>query len=275
MGQWLAWMLCCMTAALFAQAPAPPVPQKNTPENTPAKRIQVEASSGLELWETRLGRIWIPSPGEWVVSNLEWEQVDRKIYDHASCRVRKGDVVLDCGAHVGFFTRAALSAGARLVVAIEPEAKVLAAFRRNFEEELKSGRVKLVAKGVWDKPGKLELRLVDNSNDASSVVFDDNRKQSETIELTTIDALARELKLPRIDFIKMDIEGAERNALRGARASIARWRPRMALSAYHLKGDPAEIAKLAWEMRPDYRIASGDLVESPHADVVPKVLFFY
>ena len=57
--------------------------------------------------------------------------------------------------------------------------------------------------------------------------------------------LVEELKLDRVDFIKFDIEGAEHQALRGARETLRRLRPRLAMSAYHLPDDartlPAEV----------------------------------
>jgi FkbM family methyltransferase len=267
--------LILMTVVSPAQVPPPPVPVKPGPGESPVKLVRTDEAARMELWETRVGPIWIPAPGKWVVPNLDWEQAERRIYDHPSCRVHPGDVVLDCGAHVGFFTRLALRAGAATVVAIEPEKQNLLALRRNFEAEIKSGKVKVVPQGVWDSAGRLALRLSDSSNDSHSVVYDDNRKSSESIEVTTIDLLQRSLGLPRVDFIKMDIEGAERNALRGARRVISHWRPRMALSSYHLAGDPAAISALAWEFRPDYRTGSKDLVKSPHGAIVPKVLFFY
>jgi len=72
----------------------------------------------------------------------------------------------------------------------------------------------------------------------------------------------------------MDIEGSERNALKGARAVLGRWKPRLAISTYHLPGDPAEICALIWRMRPDYLVTGKDLIRAPHGTSVPKVLFF-
>ena len=78
----------------------------------------------------------------------------------------------------------------------------------------------------------------------------------------------------RVDFIKMDIEGAEVAALHGGRATIAKYRPRMALSVYHQAEHPVEVPKAvraAWE---GYRTECGTCLESGW-NVRPEVLFFH
>jgi FkbM family methyltransferase len=57
------------------------------------------------------------------------------------------------------------------------------------------------------------------------------------IPLRTIDSLVADGTLPRIDFIKMDIEGSELAALVGAQAALRRWRPKLAISLYHRPED--------------------------------------
>src|SRR5260370_38297253 len=76
-----------------------------------------------------------------------------------------GDVVFDCGAHVGTYTREALKAGAKLVVAIEPAPDNLACLRRNPAEEVAPGQVIVVPKGGWDQSGQLTFH-VDKANSA-------------------------------------------------------------------------------------------------------------
>jgi hypothetical protein len=92
------------------------------------------------------------------------------------------------------------------------------------------------------------------------------------IDVITLDALVPNLKLSRVDFIKMDIEGAELKALQGARRVLMHYRPRLAISSYHQKGDPAAICSIVWRARADYLVVSKDIADSA---MVPKVLFFY
>ena len=68
-------------------------------------------------------------------------------------------------------------------------------------------------------------------------------------------ALDDVLEGKKVTFIKMDIEGAEYEALLGARKLIAENHPRMAISVYHKFEDFITLASLVLEMHPDYRIA--------------------
>lgn len=74
----------------------------------------------------------------------------------------------------------------------------------------------------------------------------------EEIETVALDDI---LEGKRVTFIKMDVEGAEYEALLGARKLIMENRPRMAISVYHKYEDFVTLANLVLEMHPDYRIA--------------------
>ena len=239
-----------------------------------AKMIRYDNAASLELWETALGRLWIPKPGSAVIKHLEWEQSVQKVYDHPLARIRTGDVLLDCGAHIGGFTRVALLAGARLVVAIEPERSNILALQRNCADAMRGGKVILVRKGIWDKPGILLLHL-STVGDSHSVSIPQNAGKDQPIEITTIDDIVSNLKLPRVDYIKLDIEGGELNALKGATQTLKRWRPRLAVSAYHQKGDPSAICSAVWGIQPGYLVNSKDRQRKKDGSESPKVLFFH
>ena len=61
----------------------------------------------------------------------------------------------------------------------------------------------------------------------------------------------------RVAFIKMDIEGSEYNALLGARETIVRNRPILAISIYHRKEDIWVLPSVILEMVPDYKLYFG------------------
>ena len=81
------------------------------------------------------------------------------------------------------------------------------------------------------------------------------KRKFEGVEEIECVALDDVLEGKKITFIKMDIEGAEYEALLGARKLIMENRPRMAISVYHKFEDFVTLANLVLEMHPDYRIA--------------------
>lgn len=214
-----------------------------------ASRLLESDEAGFEHWETPYGRYWIPK-GQKYILPFNLAEMETKIYGTGAHYVQQGDVVLDCGANVGTFARFALGAGAAKVVAIEPSPVNMECLRRNFTAEIEAGRVVVVERGVWHEEGVLEMK-VDPENRAADSVVMERATATATVKvpLTTIDTLAEELGLARVDFIKMDIEGAETNALRGAVRVMGQYRPRMSISAYHLPSDPVEIPRIvrgAW-----------------------------
>jgi FkbM family methyltransferase len=194
----------------------------------------------------------------------------RNIYGN---RIHPGDVVLDAGANIGVFTRKALWAGASKVVAIEPGPENLECLRRNFAAEIADGRVVLYPKGVWDKDDVLKLRVDPTDSARDTFVRQIDGAQFIDAPLTTVDKLVVELRLPKVDFIKMDIEGAEQKAIMGARNTIAKFRPRMALCIYHVKGDETMVPKLVRDAVPDYKVSQTCLCSTER--IQPEVAFFY
>lgn len=61
------------------------------------------------------------------------------------------------------------------------------------------------------------------------------------------------VKEDRVTYIKMDIEGSERRALEGAKKSIQRYRPKLAVSLYHKFEDIVELPAYILELVPEYK----------------------
>ena len=234
----------------------------------------VEQDAGLLHYTTPLGDYWIPEKSKY---SLFWNlaEMERRIYGAGQNAVKTGDVVLDCGANVGTFARLALKDGAAKVIAIEPAPENLECLRRGFAKEIASGRLVLYPKGVWHKDDMLMMNVDPGNSAADSFVLQqkDAKPSAVKLPLTTIDKLVAELALDRVDFIKMDIEGAETNALRGARETIKRFRPRMSLSTYHLPADAKDVPAIVASIRPEYIVESGPCAELPGA-LRPDILYF-
>ena len=230
--------------------------------------------SGLELWDTPMGPFWIPKGNRYVLP-FNLAEMERQIYGSGEHFIHPGDVVLDCGASDGDFTRAALLAGAKLVVAIEIAPSSAECIRRNLAAEIADRRVIVYPKGVWDKDDSMTLNVDDTNFAANSVVMQYGSLHAQVkVPLTTIDKLAAELNLPRVDFIKMDIEGAEVPALRGAQDTIKRFKPRLAIATEHKPDDEYTIPAAARALRPDYQMQCGPCLEA-NGHVRPDVLYFF
>jgi FkbM family methyltransferase len=77
------------------------------------------------------------------------------------------------------------------------------------------------------------------------------------VSATSIDSFVQLKHLQQLDFIKMDIEGSEINAIIGAKNTIRDFRPPMAISIYHKLSDHWEIPLLILEYYSDYEIFIG------------------
>lgn len=218
-----------------------------------AENKVIERGGGLQLVATPAGKFWVPAAD---LLALAGELAEQEQGVHGN-EVHPGDIVLDCGANVGVYTRIALNQGARVVVAIDVAPEPLACLRRTFEHEIQEGRVIVYPKGVWDKDATLRLSVSSKLASTDDSVALNRGEQGPEVPLTTIDELTSELRLPRVDFIEMDIEGAESHALQGAAHTIALYKPRLAISMEHKQSDPEEIPALIQRLNSQYQMRYG------------------
>ncbi len=234
----------------------------------------LEDDGEFRLWRSPHGDWWVPGDSETILPTLLAQQ-ERKIYgDAASGGVRPGDVVIDCGAHIGVYTRYALDQGASLVIAVEPSPLPLEALRRNLAEEIRRGRVIVVEKGVWDEEGF--LTFYENGNGGAGDSFVNAAPDAiavSHIPVTTLDAIVAELGLERVDLVKADIKGAAARMIRGATETIRRWKPRFVISTEEPPEDPQEIAAALHRIEPSYRTRCGPCLVSGD-EVRVDVMFF-
>lgn len=130
--------------------------------------------------------------------------------------------------------------------------------RANFESVRQlAERKNFVVENYGLGAAKGELRY--NPNGGGSVIVTNG---SAVAKITTIDSYVREQRLPRVDFIKLDVEGAELDVLKGAAAVIARYKPILALSAYHKWDDFWTLMNFVKSIRSDYEFAMRQFPEN-------------
>ena len=76
-----------------------------------------------------------------------------------------------------------------------------------------------------------------------------------TAQIVDLDTYVHEHQIQKVDFIKLDIEGAEYHALQGAMLTISKWKPKLAICMYHKTEDMWELPHLIRSLRSDYEFA--------------------
>lgn len=188
-------------------------------------------------------------------------------------QVKPGDTVIDCGAHVGVFTDSALRRGAAKVIAFEIDPVNLECLRRNFVKEIADRRLIIVAQGVWSSETTMNFTISNQNSGRGSLVIQGFGTTTIPVPLTRIDVALKDLGIERVDFIKMDIEGAEREALAGAAETLRRFKPTLALDAYHLPDDPTVLPRIILAANPAYTATCGPCERFVDA-YKPHVLYY-
>ena len=90
---------------------------------------------------------------------------------------------------------------------------------------------------------------------ATSIVpYQKGYQESEIISCVKLDNWATDNKISKIDFIKADIEGAERKMLLGAKDILKYYAPRLSICTYHFPDDPEVIKNIILDANPNYII---------------------
>jgi len=158
-----------------------------------------------------------------------------------------GEVLVDAGAytgdHIASFGRA--NKNFRAAYAFEPHGPHLRTLMERFASD---PRVKGIGKGLYSLNGLVGFD--DGHPLGAHIVMHDGPATQGQIEVVRLDDAVD----GRITYIKMDIEGAELEALAGCRETIRRNRPKLAICVYHRPSDYFEIPRLVQSMESDYRL---------------------
>ena len=172
-----------------------------------------------------------------------FEQYAKKYMGNNIVSVESGDVVFDIGAMVGdtslYFASKVENQNGR-IYSFEFTPSNIEIFNLNvsLNPDL-SKLIELVERPVSDKSGDV-IYFTDKGEgtEIKFEPFDNYEHKSTTI---SIDDFVSEKSIEKVDFIKMDIEGAESLALNGAIETIKRFKPKLAIAIYHSWDDFVNI----------------------------------
>lgn len=173
-------------------------------------------------------------------------------YRHDPVAVRPGDVVVDgggCWGETALYFAHLAGPGGR-VISFEFEPGNLELLERNLERNPElAARIEIERRAIWSASDEA---LSFQSNGPGTRVGA-GAMAGASVLTRAIDDLA----VDRVDFIKLDVEGAETAALRGAEQTIRRCRPRIAAAVYHRPEDWIDLPAFLDGLELGYRFALG------------------
>lgn len=170
-------------------------------------------------------------------------------YEFKKIKVSESDWVIDAGASEGFFTRFALLKKAN-VIAIEPIPRLAEALQLTYKKEINEGKVIVLNVGLGEKSGSSQLQINDQQICSSTV----SNGNGETVKILSIDDIYRQKITNKIDFVKMDIEGGEVDAILGAGHVIRELRPKLSIAIYHAYENASVIKNIVKSFHPKYSV---------------------
>jgi len=172
--------------------------------------------------------------------------------------VEEDDVVLDCGGCYGDTALLfAYKAGRNgKIYSFEFIPGHIEIFKRNLAlNPSVAGNIEIIKNPLWDRSG-VSLNFK-NNGPGSKVNPDSIDKPDGKVKTVSIDDFVLNKSISKVDFIKMDIEGAELNSLKGAINTITRFKPKLAISLYHSLEDFVKIPQYLNDLNSGYKFYIG------------------
>lgn len=158
-----------------------------------------------------------------------------------------GEVFVDAGCcDMGTSLKLSKHCKIKSIYAFEPDPSNYNLCKKVAESEFDDNVVKIFHKGTWSSSTVLKF---DASADGASHVSEEG---DSSIEVMSIDEAVNGKE--RVTFIKMDVEGAELESLKGAKETIIKDKPKLAICIYHKPDDLIEIPCFVKELVPEYKL---------------------
>jgi FkbM family methyltransferase len=234
-----------------------------------ALEAEVEGTGEIDLLKVTVGERSIFWPAALAHDDLPW--LYREVFDpfdgnpssynHPSLDYGRRRWILDAGAAEGYFSVFALEKSGARILSVEPLPVMQRALARTLASHAGGRETLVVLAALGEKPGSALLQ-VDAKHICDSKLIDPaatgretgNGGATESVAVTTIDLLAAQHSLAGDGLIKMDVEGFEMAALKGAVRTLRDHKPALAIAVYHELGNARDCAEIIRAANPEYEI---------------------
>ncbi len=256
--------------------------------NNPYKVSQLKIKNRYQL-------VWISEYVGRKIALKSWENSESRYFEN---NLKEGDVCLDVGANVGYYTHlfASKAGPSGNILAIEPLERNIRLIELNSTINGASQFIQTVRAIVSDKVDS-QIDFSDTADSAFSFVINDSNQrrggsnhirpgaEMKKIKSTTIDFLVESHHLERVDVVKIDVEGFEFRVLNGMKRLLSDpvKKPRLMmieLQSKHLEYYSSTIGEVCdflngYGYKPNYIDSKGDLTayETQHYDQFHNVFF--
>lgn len=188
-----------------------------------------------------------------MTGNINYLKIaDYPEYQHPIVCSAPGDVVIDGGAYTGdsIWKFSSKMQNRGTIYCFEPDEKNVKKLTKIVSRLGPSHQV--VQKGLWEHDASLSFSSGKGSSSQIS-----EKTQGAKIDVTSIDQFVTQNNIQKVGVIKLDIEGAEKEAIRGAINTIKKFKPKLMLSIYHKSEDLLAIPQMINEIEPGYKFYLG------------------
>jgi len=178
--------------------------------------------------------------------------------------LKKDMVCIDIGANIGYYTTlySSIVGPDGIVVAIEPSPLNYAYLQNNLKMQNTSNFITFNC-ACGENKGKVDFQIDSKAN--KCFVLNENEQPKPTtkvitVPIRTLDDIVNEIKLKKIDFLKIDVEGYEWNVIRGGWDTIMKFKPTLQIEIHHKRLGSAITKKLLTQLKEEgYHVIFHDI----------------
>ena len=212
-------------------------------------QVVIASTNKSSIYEMRHELLSFPIPEENILEAKDFFAPHKyQYFDGDIISFNEKEVFLDCGSF-DFGNSKFLLSRCDTVNAIYAFEPIVSDLLKNEIKTCHFNGVHLFEAAVWNENGETNFIVAGGGSTEGSYVASNGNVMVKTVKLDDVINID-----DKVTFIKMDIEGSELMALKGAERIITRDKPKLAISIYHKPEDLTEIPLLIKSMVPEYKL---------------------